>query len=274
MEIMENEQVVDQGAESVLPENGQDIVDAEEGNLGQPQDDFNPDSFALNYKGQTIIPKDRQHLINLAQQGHGYSQRMEELNKREKELETLGQSYSRYEGLDKAFQENPALAQEIQNVVQRYQQGLVGQDGEELDPQLVEIRQKTEELERFKQETQARMADQQLQSEVKSLREANPDFPWDVDDGSGTLEQKVLKHAFDTQSPSLTMAFRDMMWDNHTLNQRAKGAKQVQANRQKQLSSGVVQRTSTPPPPQNNSFNPNDSYADLAGKAKREFGIT
>ena len=52
----------------------QESAPQEDGQTPVQEPEFSPDQWTLNYKGQTIVPKDRQHLINLAQKGHSFEQ--------------------------------------------------------------------------------------------------------------------------------------------------------------------------------------------------------
>ena len=84
-----------------------------QGQPGTPAATWNPQEWGMTYKGQQVFPKDRQHLVNLAQQGWGYSQSMEQLKREKAEIEASKGQYSKYDALEKALTQNPQLANSI-----------------------------------------------------------------------------------------------------------------------------------------------------------------
>ena len=78
---------------------GQQNSDAGQQQVGGDPN-WNPSEWQLKFRDQTIVPKDRAHLVNLAQQGFSYSQRMQELKQREEQLNGKSQQYDQYAKLE------------------------------------------------------------------------------------------------------------------------------------------------------------------------------
>lgn len=202
------------------------------------QDNFDPKTWSMTYKGQTVMPKDRQHLINLAQQGWGYSQSMADLKRQRAEIEASKGKYSKYDALDQALTSNPQLAESIWGIVQKHNgTGSDNQPGQGLPP---EVMTKLQEFDQFKQTYQQQQADQTLQSELKELRGKYTDEPWDVNTGEGTLEQRVIQHALDKNILDLHVAYKDLMWDNMQSKVKATTLNKAKEAKLKAAKQGIV----------------------------------
>jgi len=90
--------------------------------------DFNPQQWGLKYRDQTVFPKDRAHLVTLAQQGFGATQRLSELNRREAQLKAVADKYAMYDQLEKGLGRQSRIKQELAALVSKYagQQGSRG----------------------------------------------------------------------------------------------------------------------------------------------------
>lgn len=275
------------GAEPVIPDNvpndgidnqqqNQDgIQDEQQGSQGQNQiPDFDPKSWELDYKGQKIYPKDRNHLITLARQGFGASQQLDLLNKERQQIEQLKNQYTQYDRLDQAFKQNPKLAQRIQQFIIEYQQNPnadEGQNQDELDPRILQMHSKLEELEQWRQQALQSDADKRLQQELQELKNTHKQYDWTTPTEEGTLEQRILKHALEKGITDLGLAFKDIMWDSVAANSQAEALKKAQERQQQQHRAGVVQNGAGGKPQAQSGklqYNPSDTYNDIVQKAK------
>jgi hypothetical protein len=238
---------------------------------GSTEQQFNPIEWQLNFKGQQITPKDRQHLINLAQQGYGYSQAMEKLNREKQEIAQYKTQYDKYAKLDERFKNDPVFAQKIFGLLNGQEQAQQEQSNQAvaLPP---EFSEKLSKLEQFQEQFASYQADQKLQSEIEKLKSMHQDN-WDFDDGEGTLLNKVLKHTLDGNFPSLESAYRDFMWDKHTANAKADALKAEAEKRQRDTLAGKVSAPGAKPAPAApKAINFRQTgYNDLAAMAAKEF---
>lgn len=253
-----------------------------------PQDSFDPNTWALNYKGQTVYPTDRNHLINLAQQGWSYSQNMEKVNERQREIDKLEAQFGQYQELDNAMRQNPELAQRLNQVYTDYtngnnqiQQTAQNTDPYNEDPRFGQLQQQNQQLmkemhdiKQWREQQINNDADQKLTASIEELKKRYPDQPWDTDNGHGTLHQRLIKHALDNDIHDVKLAYKDLMWDSLQTNARANALKQQKEKQQKDFQNGIV-NTGYASSSQNNNelnYNPNDDYGDISDKAIRMLG--
>jgi hypothetical protein len=228
---------------------------SEEGAAPQAQastDDFNPQQWTLKFRGKDITPKDRQHLVNLAQQGYSYSQRAEELKRREEELTSQAAQYDKYKQLAEAFQANPQLQQRIMQMYSETQQEQ-GKDNKQSGQELAALQpylQKVETLEQRLQAYDQKAADDELKAEFDKLVSSHEE-DWETPNEEGhTLRWEILNHAHKNNFYSLESAYRDFMWDTVQNRTKADTLKKQAEVRRKQAKEGVVASkvTQSPPP--------------------------
>lgn len=252
---------------------GQNDIQAPAANQGAPQN-WNPQEWTLNYKGQQIVPKDRQHLINLAQKGHGYEQAMEQINQERQKIAQMQGQYKRYIELDEALKQRPEFAQSLWQHVQQLQQP-EQQDQEELPPQVQQLQSELEEIKTWKQQLAEQEASKAIDAEIDGLKQQYPSFDWTSDDGTGTLAFKIMKHAFENNLPSMKTAFRDIMFDQSVSKVKIDTLKKQKETQQQQFRQGVVQSsgtsTGTAAKPKT-GYSRSDSYGDLVQKALTTLG--
>lgn len=210
--------------------------------------------WSLKYRDQTIIPKDRDHLVNLAQQGFSYSQRMEELKNREKQLETQGAKFSQYEKLEKAFEANPKFRDQVykwydQSFTPEQQKATEAQTqqqaGGNIPPELL---QEIASLKEFKAQFEAQQeqqavakADEAVVSEIDDLKKQFPRDDWDSPASNGmTLTQEIIKHSLDNGGMKLATAYKDLMWDQHVKTTEAETLKKSAENKKASARAGIV----------------------------------
>jgi hypothetical protein len=220
-------------------------------------DDFVPDKWQLKYRDKVVVPKDRDHLINLAQQGFSYSQRMAELKQRETEIENNRQRYEQYEKLDKAFEANPQFRKQIfdwynqsfspeqkQQAEQQVQQQAgpaAAQIPQELLQEIASFRQFKEQFEQQQEQQASAAAEKEVQTEIEELKKKYPRDDWDTLSSNGmTLAQEIIKHALDNGSIKLETAYRDLMWDQHVKSIEAETLKKAAEQSKVAKRAGIV----------------------------------
>jgi len=252
-----------------------------------PQSDWDGSQWQLKYRDQTIVPKDREHLIALAQQGYSYSSRMKELKDRESELEGMKGKYSQYEQLEAAFEKNPEFRQQIlqwyqQSTTPGQQQQPQGQPAQGQGQVPPEILKEIQELKGWKQQFESYQASQQqaaadgeVENEIKTLQEKYPRDDWDVLSSTGkTFIQEVIEHAYKNGGIKLETAYRDLAWDQNKVNTAAESSRGAGADQARAKKAGVAaggkSRGAVPP----SQVNPAGmDYGDIEKHIKAEYNI-
>ena len=239
---------------------------------GTPTEDFDPSGFAYKYKGRDFTPRDRNHLMELVSQGHGFNSEIDNIKQQKAELEEMKQKYGRYDTLHSAFESNPAFAQRIWDLQRQYQSGEIS--GEEANSEVLELRQELQGLKDELKQIHDKNADQDIQKEIGSLREKYKDHDWDTEqDGTPPLYKRIIKHALDNKIPSLEMAYRDYMWDSRQTTAKADALKQQEAERLKNLKDGKVVAGGAKPVPKGKvGYEKGDEYGDLVSKGVQMLG--
>jgi len=266
----------DQG-QGQQPQQGQAQQDGDQGQAqGQQQQsqqqqtdpNWDPKAYAMTYRGQTVYPKDRQHLINLAQQGWSYSTEMQRLNQEKQQMQEQQQRLAQYQQFDQYLKQNPHVAQAMLQAAQQNVQQPGGQQQPSVPPQIM---QKMQTLEQTVQQQQEWYQDQQLDSEIKQLRSKYPNVDWDTDKGGGNLEKNLLQFALDNNLSNLDHAYRVMMFDRTQTDTKANALKQQMQQRQQQHQQGIVQGGGQAPAQSPQSgYKPGMSYKDLTDQMKAE----
>jgi hypothetical protein len=248
-----------------------------ESGKGQPQSpadkDWDAKKWELTYRGNKVYPKDRQHLINLAQQGWSYSQEMARLNSERQQMTQQAQRLAQYEQFDQYLRANPHVAKAM---LAAAQQG-VGQqqpNNNQQGPQYAvppELMNKVGTLESQLKAQQDWHQDQLLDNEIKQLKTAHPNHDWVTDNGTGNLEKQLLQFALDNSFTNLEHAYRVMMWDNSQTEAKASALKQQMTQRQQAHQQGVVQGGAPAPAQQGQKgYQEGMSYKDAASAMMAE----
>ena len=224
----------------------------------QPQQDtWNGDDFALNYRGTRQIPASKQELINLAQQGYSYSQEMEKLKGQRQQLDA---EYAQYRQFDDLLKSNPALAQQITQIVQENNQPGAQQPQQGQAPP--EVMNRINNLEQFSKQQVQREQDMVLDNEIQQIKQKHPNINWQE------FERPLLQFAHDNGIGNLEHAFRAMTYDNVHTNARAEALKTQQQNRVAANRQGIVQngQVALTPPAQTPAYQHGDSWNELTKK--------
>lgn len=249
-----------------------------DGNASPPW--WKQDLFKLKYRGSEVTPRDYNHAVQLMQKGWSYEQAMAQVNAQKQEIESQKQAYEQYAKLDKAFKENPAFAQRIQQMYaesmgmaqanQQQQQQMQQQYA--IPPQLS---QELSQMRQFIAQEQERRADSEVQQEIQSLKSQFSNEQWDAVTETGhTFLYDVLNHAKENRFPNLMAAYRDYTYDRVANNARMQGVQQAAQQRQQQVRRGVIGAASPKPPASvKPEYNPNMSYDDIVAQAKKQLNL-
>jgi len=272
---------------SEVPDSSESSTEETAAEEPQPGDaDFDPQAWQLKFRDQTIVPKDRKHLVDLAQQGFSYSQRMQQLKQQEQDIQGKAQQYQQYEKLAQAFQSNPQFRDKL---LAMYNESLAGgtqptekqaeaqEQVAQLPPQLL---QEIEDLKQWRSQYEETQIDQTVKSEIESLKSKYSREDWDVPNTGGmSLMKEIIQHNFNNPAMSMEQAYRDIMFDKQTAlaktdtqNAKAEGLKQAAETRKKQVKAGVVAgKAPAAPKGGKGGVNPKASYDQLAQQAIAEF---
>lgn len=156
--------------------------------------------YAIKFRDKEIVPKDKAHLITLAQKGYLYDNRVGEMKTREESLQQQEAKLAKLQQLNEAFEKNPKLQQRIFSL---YQEVLSGKAEAEqagdaataegnadiaakLKEMFAPLQSKVQELESFRQTWIQRDADDWAKHQISDMREKHPEHDWDaVDSESG-----------------------------------------------------------------------------------------
>jgi hypothetical protein len=275
--------------EDNVPVEGQENSQQQEGQQtvgGDPS--WNPKEWQLKFRDQTIVPKDRNHLVSLAQQGYSYSQRMNELKQREAQLNSQSQQYEQYKQLEQAFEKNPQFREQI---MQWYQNsltpGVAPQSQANATPQqssippellkeIQELKGWKEEFTQYQQQQLEAKADQEIQSEIQSLQQKYQRDDWETPSSNGgdTLMKEIIKHAYEMGGVKLEVAYRDLMWDQHTKDAEIGGMKKATESQKAARAAGTVAGGKSKGASAAPAFNPAGmDYRDIEKQIKHDFSI-
>ena len=217
-----------------------------EGTPAQP--DFDPNHWQLNVKGQQIVPKDRQHLIDLAQKGSSFESNQAAFNQERISFQSQIQNLEQYKPMDQWINGDQAKIQALNQFITGYGQKPApdyideetAQGFSSVHAELAEMKQKFQTQEQREEARAVKEADTELNTEISDLRKTYPKYNFDLDDGTGNLERKVLQFASDNGINNLTHAFRVMMFDSSQTSAKMDALKQQTQSVQQQSKAGVV----------------------------------
>lgn len=302
MEI-ENENSIPQSAEEAEAlvnswDEPQEASEPNEGDLGETPDGNAPPPPAeanhnLNYKGkEESYPLSK--IIEFAQQGRDYSQKMHDLSVQRTQLENhvrqvqaenakVAERIKQYAEVEAYQQKDPAW---WKHVVDSYQarQGS-NQDGSPSVQLPPEIASKIETLEQFVQAqqqekvVQAQSAeDTELDGVIKGYRDEFASFDWSTKDAQGRdLERQILDHAIAlgiTKPSGFRAAANDYLFKQHV--ERAKTNGKVDVGKQIQKTTKLGLGPVTPHSSKQIERAKNvssKSYEELTAEAIEKYGL-
>src|SRR4030042_284735 len=235
---------------------------------------FDGKQWALKYRGQPYVPKTREELTNLAQKGFSYEQEMgrfkTERTQLQQQLDGLKKQYGLYDEFDKMLKSNPQLAEKIAATIQEMQSQ--GQQPGGPNVQLYsQLKSEIEELKSHNTERINLEYDRRLQESAQKLKADHPDHDWEFDDGTGTLQQQIVRFALESGISSLDHAYWAFMGPQNGTNARADALKKAAAAKQAANRAGGVQGGASPGgAPQKGGYQPGMSYNDIARRMASE----
>jgi hypothetical protein len=252
------------------------------------------DEWAFDFNGKRVVPTSVDQLRVWASQGHNYSQRAAELNKREASFKDLEGKYKPYAEVDDYATKNPEWWQHVQESYAKRGQEVpdqVNQLPPELQAALKPFQEKLSQVDAFlQQQQQAREAEQQeallkeqtrqdeaLSTAIEEIRAKHPNIDLNARDESGeTLEYRVLKHAAENGIGTFRAAFRDYLHDQLVESEKANAERAKLKAGEQEKRQGLLGRSPTPKKvPDDAPANVRGkSYEDITRDIHRELGIT
>lgn len=218
-------------------------------------DTFLADQFALKFRGKTIVPKTKEELLNYAQRGYNYDQRVKEVSEREARLKDQETRYGQVAQLSDLFEQNPEFKAAVYDIFHRFQSGQIsqGQANAELSaesqqsdierhPVVQQLREKLDRLETGYKSWEEKQATEAVEKEIEEIKTAHADEDWTTPDAETgeTLEIELLKHADKNGFKNLEQAYRDLRYDQIIANTKAQALKDAEAAKAQAAKAGVV----------------------------------
>jgi len=195
--------------------------------------------FTLNFRGKQIVPKSKEELINLAQQGHRFNQRMSALNQQEQQLKARAARYAQLEQLIQRIEAEPDFKKHIFNYKQQSGQQ---QENTPISEDVIKkmIQPHLQEVTALKEQLEERNADIELEKETTALKTKYPNEDWDTEDENGeTFLHDVYRHALEHNLP-LETAYRDIKYDSIAVNSEAAALKRQRDQEITNRKKGIV----------------------------------
>lgn len=251
---------------------------------------WNGKDFEFEYRGQKIFPDSREKALTWLSQGHNYSQRAAEFNRKESEYTTkISEAQKRLEALQNYAQVDQYAAQNkdwwahVQEAFQNRGQQAPTQGDPQFQALLKPFEDKlsgistfVESLQAERQAQQKEKADTALDQEVASIRKEFPNIDMAAKDESGqTLEYRVMEHAGQIGTGSFRAAFRDYLFPQ--LLEHAKSSKVLEGQRKDQANAkaGILGKSPTPTAKVDRPVSVRGkSYSDIEKLIHEELGIT
>lgn len=240
------------------------------------------EEYEFTWNGKAI-KADRQKVMQWANQGYDYAQKMQDYNRRNAEIERakseLKSTYEPYEQINQYARKNPEWWNHVVSAYENRAQQAAQSNGGQVPPELL---QKLDALEQFKTNFEQRISqekreqeDQALSQDVQSIRKQYPNIDFDSPDQDGySLEQRVMKHAVDSGINSYRAAFRDLRHDDLLKLAQEQAKEETAKALQSRTKQGILGKTPAPKTGLARAENTRaKTYDDLAGEALRELGI-
>ena len=248
----------------------------------QPQE-YEFEADGRKYKG------DVERLKRWAQQGVSAPNKIGELAKKLSDYETKYKDYEQYDKVYKPVDEwakaNPDKWQALFQGWQQAQYGVLPQQpGQEQQPQqplrlppelLQKIQAHDQTLSQWAQEKEnqkIQMADQGLDSEIKSIRNQYSNLDFDAPNEAGkSLEYQILEHATKNGIPNFRAAFRDYCFDQVNKMSESKGRENTGIS--PKVKAGLLGKDPTPAMAKNGPDLGSRSYDQIHSLILEEMGI-
>lgn len=233
---------------SVQPDPG---APAGEPAAAAPADTFNAQELAYKFRNETVYPKDRNEAIELLQLGHSFrvnKPKWEQDRQALQAFEARKEEYQRYDQLSQALQANPEFRKELETLAQKYSGQPSAPAQPQVSPEIAPVLETVTKLEQWKQQQEAREADNELSRELDALEKSETGFDWKTDTGEGTLRQQLLRYMSENQVYNPKIAFAGLKWGEAQQKARFEAEKKAAEEAAKARKAGVVVPGAGPAP--------------------------
>lgn len=234
---------------------------------------FDPSQFAYKFRHETVLPKDRNEVIELLQLGHSHRVNKPQWEKDQQALRTFEArkaDYQRYDQLSEALKANPAFQTELEQLAQKYS----GQTPQPAPQTPVSEDPRLKEFQEYIEQQRQREADTELANELDSLEKTETGFDWKSNSGDGTLRDQLLRYMSENKIYNARVAFRDMKWSEAQQKREFEARRKAEEDAAKARKLGTVAPGTTPAP--SNAPKPLDhrtmSYEQLEQMAVESLG--
>ena len=164
---------------------------------------------------------------------------MEALKRQREELSTIE---STYKPIDEWVRANPDKWEKLQAAIAESQDQVNLPPNHPLMQKLSHVESFIDQLRQEKLQTQYKQEDQELDNEIKSIREKYKDLDWSSLDAQGRdREQAVLAHANQHGFKTFRTAFLDLYHDDLLKSAETRAREQFAAEKEKKAKSGLLQ---------------------------------
>lgn len=247
---------------------------------------WNAKEWEFDFNGKKIAPDSREKALTWLSQGHNYSQKAAEFNRREAEykakLSDTEKRFSPYSQVDEYAAKNPDWWKHVQESwTNRDQQQ--GQVDPAFAAALRPLQEKLEAMNSFvtsaqqeKQLQEQTRADEALSTEIETTRKSHPNIDLNAVDETGrTLESRVIAHAQEIGTGSFRAAFRDYLHDKlvesaKANSQTAQAKAAEHTKKQGILGTSPIPKKASSDAPANHRGR---SYDDITRSVLDEYGI-
>jgi hypothetical protein len=241
--------------------------------------------YEFSHNGKTV-KGNKEQFIKWASMGYDRPQFQQKINqertKWEEDKKNWENKWGVYRQIDEYANQNKSWWDFIQQ--QWNSRGTTPQAAPQvadpLAPKFQSIEEKLSKFEQFlqTQEEQKVLAqkeelDQNLETEIQSLRQAHKDLDWDTLDENGkSLELRILEHADSNGISSVRAAMRDLLHDDLVQKAQSAGKIAVSKNIQAKTKLGVLGESPTPQrlPVKSNKQIRDTSYEEIMDEIREE----
>lgn len=241
-----------------------------------------PQKHTITVNGQQITATLEQ-LQKWAQQGYDYPQKMQAFKQQQTEFE---QRYKPYQDIDDYAKQNPQWWSTVQKAwdsrtEQQQAQAVQSDPNNPFLQKLSQFEEKFSKLEQvaqtYQQEKQNQLRqseDQQLTTEIQSMREQYKHLDWNAADDRGyNLELQVMAYANERGIKKFDDAFKSYNLDRLMSIAQERGKEQVGKDIQKRTKLGLLGQSPTPTVKSKYEYDKSKSYEQLEREALEELGI-
>jgi hypothetical protein len=248
---------------------------------------WNAKEWEFDWNGKKVAPDSVEKARTWMSQGYNYSQRMAEINRKERDFQTQAEKYKgydRYDQINSYAKANPEWWKFVESQWASRSAFQPGAEAQPLDPRLeamiAPLLEKVEALNQWKETAEQKATreaqereDSALQADIDAIREQNPTIDFDAVDETGrTLEQRICAHGSEIGTKSFRAAFRDYLHDQLVESAKAQSIA-AQAKPKTAAPPRGTTTTSTPRKAERSVQVKGKSYDDITKAVMDEYGI-